>query len=1716
MGNTVEYGIRINVSGNQGAVSAIDQVSTSTDNLTTAAEKTGKTLAVVNGQMNDTAAIMRQNADATSLASEAARKFLDPLQREIDLFGAGRGEVERYKAAKAGLSNVVQQQAAALGAAIDAMHRDEQAARQLAAEQDRAAKAAEQFLNKLKDQVATLGMNTAQLQAHRAAQLGVSDAAAPLIQRLAEAGNGANTAGKHMQGLNFQTAGARRELIVLAHELSQGNFKRFGGSMLVLGEQTGAAGLLFSSAGLAALGLAAAVAGVGAAVIKGAEDQRAMSNALIATGNYAGLTSDSLNAMAHAATNAGGSIGEAKKAVTELAASGRFTGSQIGMIADAAVAMEHAGGQAIEKTIQAFKSLEVESTGSMLRSSETISRAAVKLDQQYHFLTEAIYEQIRALEKEGDQKAASALATETLAKVTKDRAVDMARNIGAIQRGWNGVKETIAEVVDGLGKIGMKSTAATEAAKASAKLAAFDSGLRSAGITDPEHQLTGSWAATRKKLVLDLVAAYDKLNQADAAAIEQGKRQTVQQEATLAASRIEQDNMRLGKKSVSELDDAIQKYGQDLAKIAAANPGSQLLDQDAVNEHMALIVKAHTQAAKRNDDRAQLLRDALTVEQTALESDRSVYEARDKMLEMYHSKFNLSDAEFYAGRQAARAEYVAAEAIAFAKEAALVKNAQAQARNPQEVAAAKEKYDQLVKAHRKFVDDMRNADGQDTASAEADRQRSYQGIAKATVDAGAATIKSLDDQIAKQKEHNAEIGKTKAQIELEKQAIEDKQTAQLQSDADYLRDGLAKWQLDEQSLAIYRIRLANLDAEIAKRKQISGLLADGSVAEEGAKAAQELDKFLDPTKAQAFGHSMKGAFGVAIDALGKLTSALTAYGGEQAKIQKAYANAEKERKDGAVTEAKYLSDISKLNQRNTQAQLAGYGNMASAAAGFFDEHSRGYKALMAVSQVFHAAELAMTTAELVPKAISAVLTQGQGDPYTAFGRMAAMAALVAGLGVALSGGGGGGQTVAQDRQAAQGTGTVLGSGSAKSDSVARAIQLSASNSSTQINYLSGMLTALRSIQSNITSFASEVLRTTDVTNPNVGTLNTNNGLGTTLAGGGSVAAGLLLAGPVGALVAAAASKIPAIGNLLGKIGTSVLGGKQSMDDSGITMDKSSLASILSSGVNAKTYADITTSGGWFHGDKHDTRSTSLGSDANNQFTAIIKSLSSSVRQAGALLGVSGDEFTNKLNSFVIDIGKVSLKGLSGDDIQKQLEAVFSKVGDQMAQYAVGGLQQFQQAGEGYMQTLVRVASDYAKLDASLQSIGKTFGATGVSSIAARESLIALLGGIDDFQSKTSDYASNFLTKAQQLAPVAAYVSQQLTSMNLGWVKTREQFADVVAGLDLTTTAGQQTYAALMNLESAFAATHEAIADATKSAQEIADERKDLQGQLDQLTMTSAQLLAKQRDALDDSNKALFDQVQAAQKAKDAQDAAKTSLGNFLSQMKSFATTAANLNNNLRLGNLSTLTPEQQLEEARRQFEQTSKQALAVNTTAHGQLQSIEQTFLQLSQQLNGGDAAYSSDLATVMHTNDQVADWASKQVDVAQASLDALDNSSATLTDISGTLTTISQGIQSLPASLSGQAGPDGSVTFSAVDYSGGGTSDADTVKQDLQAVRDLLATLVDEVKGRRGDAQQQTGILAKAFDDAAQQAAETVVGGVHDAMTDGAYAAANSTRQPK
>ncbi|MFC2970928.1 phage tail length tape measure family protein [Azotobacter bryophylli] len=193
--------------------------------------------------------------------------------------------------------------------------------------------------------------------------------------------------------------------------------------------------------------VAAAAAVLLSAHEQGAAEARAYEQALILTGNAAGTSADALAGMAIALDQAGSTQHAAAAALAELAGSGRFAENQLGAIAEAALAMEEATGTAVADTVKAFSAL-----------ADAPAAASAKLNEQYHYLTEAVYRQIRALEEQGRTSEAAKLATDTYAAALTERAGQIDEHLGALQRAWRGITGAAGEAWDAMLGLGREKT----------------------------------------------------------------------------------------------------------------------------------------------------------------------------------------------------------------------------------------------------------------------------------------------------------------------------------------------------------------------------------------------------------------------------------------------------------------------------------------------------------------------------------------------------------------------------------------------------------------------------------------------------------------------------------------------------------------------------------------------------------------------------------------------------------------------------------------------------------------------------------------------------------------------------------------------------------------------------------------------------------------------------------------------------------------------------------------------------------------------------------------------------------------------------------------------------------------------------------------------------------------------------------------------------------
>ncbi|EKJ3051929.1 phage tail tape measure protein [Salmonella enterica] len=290
----------------------------------------------------------------------------------------------------------------------------------MAAADEQAAQSKNRFIQSLKQQVTTQQLSRAELLRVKAAELGVSSAADVYIRKL-------DTAAKSTHALGLKSAMARREIGVLIGELARGNFGALRGSGITLANRAGWLEQLMSPKGLmiggVVGGIATAVYGLGKAFYEGEKEGEEFNKQLILTGRYAGKTTGQLNEMAKSLAGNGVTQHDAAGVLAQVVGSGSFRGGQIETVARAAVAMQNATGEAVDKTIANFQKLY-----------DSPTKASEELNKQLHYLTSSQYEYISSLERRGFKEAAGQAAADAYSKAEQRRSKQIIDNLGIIER----------------------------------------------------------------------------------------------------------------------------------------------------------------------------------------------------------------------------------------------------------------------------------------------------------------------------------------------------------------------------------------------------------------------------------------------------------------------------------------------------------------------------------------------------------------------------------------------------------------------------------------------------------------------------------------------------------------------------------------------------------------------------------------------------------------------------------------------------------------------------------------------------------------------------------------------------------------------------------------------------------------------------------------------------------------------------------------------------------------------------------------------------------------------------------------------------------------------------------------------------------------------------------------------------------------------------------
>lgn len=1029
-------------------------------------------------------------------------------------------------------------------------------------------------------------------------------------------------------------------------------------------------------------------------------------------------------------------------------------------------------------------------------------------------------------------------------------------------------------------------------------------------------------------------------------------------------------------------------------------------------------------------------------------------------------------------------------------------------------------------------------------------------LQKDVLDKGASRVKQLQDEAQAMELKAKNLGNPKGSVEEEELALARTRLTEMQAKAESDKSGFMAKQVEL------------LQQEVAARERIAK--AAGQIGQ--YESMKEVQKLLDPKKAEKFGDTIAKSFGRASEGIGKLVKAIEKYETRANTLRTVQEAFNREALANPKKKAELAAQYSRLE---AETQIANYADMAGAAKSFFKEGSKGYEAMGAAEKAFRIAQAAMqmesflresgiitaitslfvtskateTAAEVASvgphvaaegakqgaNAITA-LTSALAAPFPInLAAFAVVAALLASIGVAVGGGGGGkGTDIAKQRQDSQGTGTVFGDSGAKSESISKSIEILSENSDIALRYSSGMLTSLQNIEGSLTGATNSVIRSRgSLTGASFESTSKGNALGEIL------------------------SEVPIFGDILGGIGNLLGSSKTTLRDVGIHGGTQNVKDIIDNGLNVTGYQDLNTKKktlGITTSNKNKRKYFDIDDSLNQEFGNVIEGMVSTLKDAGSILGLSADEVARKLENMQITLGDISLKGLSGADIQKQFEAVFSAIGDTMTQVALPSVTKFQQAGEGLLETAVRVASgvevaqyelekvgirtvvgindlvrvngdvgaeivrqsillteagtgigeiistlsgeaaDIAGTYKELVSVQRSLKLMGIASEVSRE-LIKAAGGLDAMQDALNAYNEGFFTEQEQYGMKLTTLRQEFVKLGVAMPDTKAGFRTLITTLSGAGLAGQELAMKVLLLSESFA--------------DIADF----------YNQSNEEKLTEAHDALSE-----------------AYERESEALTNAKDKFLEFSKGLADFKYDLLLGSDSPMNAQEKYALEAQRFEDVLAKARTGDEDALGKFQDVAKSFLEASRAYNASGTAYQSDFEKVFAEtsnlqaiSDTMATDAEKQLEALQKQVEgiitvnesvltvkqALDNIAALMQTTSGGLTSVV-----VPAIDGSHADGLGYVPFDGyiaelhkgetvltaqeaaayrMDYSQYGRQSDESLVNEIKALREQVAALRD---GQR----EQTGQLIAANYDAQERNAQTIVEGQRDVASSSNY----------
>jgi hypothetical protein len=220
-------------------------------------------------------------------------------------------------------------------------------------------------------------------------------------------------------------------------------------------------------------------------------------------------------------------------------------------------------------------------------------------------------------------------------------------------------------------------------------------------------------------------------------------------------------------------------------------------------------------------------------------------------------------------------------------------------------------------------------------------------------------------------------------------------------------------------------------------------------------------------------------------------------------------------------------------------------------------------------------------------------------------------------------------------------------------------------------------------------------------------------------------------------------------------------------------------------------------GGTFRSDK--TTTSALSAEAQAALNAGSLAALSSARAYADVLKLPAaalDAVTSGI--------KLSLKDLSEEQVQQRITEAVAGYQEALLSTFRTQLEPLRKLGESFTDTALRL-STLQVFSKGLIDLGGVFSRVANASVAARENLIELVGGMDSLASMAQQYAQQYYSRDEIAGIKARDLQSALSSVGITQdLRSRDDFRALVEGTDVSTEAGRRRLAQLLRVSGDFA------------------------------------------------------------------------------------------------------------------------------------------------------------------------------------------------------------------------------------------------------------------------------------------------------------------------